>query len=51
MFVEVEPGVGLAFADDLPVDCVKNPCERAKRGFERLFAAGVIGEELQGGAD
>ena len=51
ILVEVEPRIGIALADRLPVDGVENPRERAERRLQGLLIVRVVGQEPQGGAD
>ena len=51
VLVEVEPGVGLALADRVPVHGVEHARQRAERGLQRRLVVGVVGQQAQGGAD
>ena len=51
VFVEVEPGVGVALADDLPVHGVEHADQRSERGLQRCFVADFVGEQAQRRAD
>ena len=51
ILVEVEPRIGIALADRLPVDGVENPRERAEGSLQRLLIIRVVGQEPESGAD
>ena len=51
VFVEIEPRVGIALADFLPVHRVEHAGERAERGLERGLILGVVGEQTERGTD
>ena len=51
VLIEVEPRVGVALADRVPVDGVEDSRERAQRRLQRLLIVRVVGQEPQGRAD
>ena len=51
LFVEIEPRIGLAFADLVPIDSIEHASERIERGFQRLLILAVFGEQAEGRAD
>ena len=50
VFVEVEPGVGIAPADHGPVHRVEHADQRGQRGLKRVLAVHAVGEHPEGGA-